>query len=67
VSIAFDQVVMVENGLGLGKAVEARASEVLKQKEFTVTVDLRDGMETAEVLTCDLSCDYVKINADYRT
>ena len=67
VSIAFDQVVMVENGLGLGKAVEARASEVLKQKEFTVTVDLRDGMETAEVLTCDLSYDYVKINADYRT
>ena len=67
VSIAFDEVVMVENGLGLGKEVEAAASEVLKQKEFTVTVDLRDGMETAEVFTCDFSYDYVKINADYRT
>ena len=67
VSIAFDEVVMVENGLGLGKVVEAQASEVLKKKEFTVTVDLRDGMEAAEVFTCDFSYDYVKINADYRT
>ena len=31
------------------------------------SVDLRDGMETAEVLTCDLTADYVKINADYRS
>ena len=67
VSIAFDEVVMVENGLGLGKEVEAQASEVLKKKEFTVTIDLRDGMEAAEVFTCDFSYDYVKINADYRT
>ena len=67
VSIAFDEVVIVENGLSLGKEVEAIASEVLQHKEFTVTVDLRDGMETAEVITCDLSYDYVKINADYRT
>jgi len=67
VSIAFDEVVMVENGLGLGKVVEAQASEVLKKKEFTVTIDLRDGMEAAEVFTCDFSYDYVKINADYRT
>jgi glutamate N-acetyltransferase/amino-acid N-acetyltransferase len=67
VSIAFDDVVMVDNGLGLGKEVEAAASEVLKHKEFTVTVDLRDGMETAEVLTCDFTYDYVKINADYRS
>ena len=67
VSIAFDDVVMVENGLGLGKEVEAAASEVLKHKKFTVTVDLRDGMETAEVLTCDFTYDYVKINADYRS
>jgi glutamate N-acetyltransferase/amino-acid N-acetyltransferase len=67
VSIAFDDVVMVENGLGLGKEVEAAASEILKHKEFTLTVDLRDGMETAEFLTCDFSYDYVKINADYRS
>jgi len=67
VSIAFDEVVIVENGLGLGKEVEALASEVLQHKEFTVTVDLRDGRKTSEVFTCDFSYDYVKINADYRT
>jgi glutamate N-acetyltransferase/amino-acid N-acetyltransferase len=67
VSIAFDEVVMVQDGCGLGKEVEARASDVLKQKQFTVTVDLRDGMECAEAFTCDFSYDYVKINADYRT
>jgi len=67
VSISFDDVVMIENGLGLGKEAEDRASEVLKHKEFTVTVDLHDGVEQAEVFTCDFSYDYVKINADYRT
>ncbi|WP_339138368.1 MAG: bifunctional glutamate N-acetyltransferase/amino-acid acetyltransferase ArgJ [Candidatus Electrothrix sp. GW3-4] len=67
VSIAFDHVVMVKNGLGCGKEAEKKASKVLQQKEFTVTVDLRDGSERAEVFTTDLTCDYVKINADYRS
>ena len=67
VSIAFDDVVMVENGLGCGKKAEEKASQVLQQKEFTVTVDLRDGSESAEVFTTDLTYDYVKINADYRS
>ncbi|MCI5161467.1 MAG: bifunctional glutamate N-acetyltransferase/amino-acid acetyltransferase ArgJ [Candidatus Electrothrix sp. AX5] len=67
VSIAFDDAVMVENGLGLGKEAEEKASQVLQQKEFTVTVDLRDGNESVEVFTTDLTCDYVNINADYRS
>jgi glutamate N-acetyltransferase/amino-acid N-acetyltransferase len=67
VCIAFDDAVMVENGLGCGKEAEEKAAEVLRQKEFTVTVDLRDGSENAEVFTTDLTCDYVNINADYRS
>lgn len=67
VSIAFDDVVLVENGLALGKSAEEKASKVLKQDEFTVTIDLNEGMEEAEVYTCDFSYDYVKINADYRS
>ncbi|RWX44170.1 glutamate N-acetyltransferase [Candidatus Electrothrix marina] len=67
VSIAFDDAVMVENGLGCGKEAEEKASKVLRQKEFTVTVDLLDGSERAEVFTTDLTCDYVNINADYRS
>lgn len=67
VDIAFGEVVIVKNGLGLGKDVEADATRVLKEKEITVTIDLYDGKACAEVLTCDFSLDYVKINADYRS
>jgi len=67
VAIAFDEALLVENGLCLGREAEAAASQVLKKKDFTVTVCLGQGQAAAEVLTCDLSCDYVKINADYRS
>jgi glutamate N-acetyltransferase/amino-acid N-acetyltransferase len=67
VTISFDDVVMVKDGLGLDAAQEARATEVLKQPEFTVTVDLALGDGRAYYYTSDLSYDYVKINADYRT
>jgi glutamate N-acetyltransferase/amino-acid N-acetyltransferase len=40
---------------------------VLKQKEFTVTVNLGLGSGTATVYTTDLSHEYININADYRT
>ncbi len=67
VSLFFDEIKMVENGVGLGPRAEAACSAVLKKDRFTVTVDLNDGLETAEVYTCDLSLDYVRINADYRS
>ncbi len=67
VSISFDDVLLVENGLALGKESEKAASLVMKNKKFTVTVNLNEGMEVAEVYTCDFSYDYVKINADYRS
>jgi glutamate N-acetyltransferase/amino-acid N-acetyltransferase len=63
----FDDVQMVRDGLFTAGDAEVRGSEVLRQKEFTVTVDLHLGTGTATVYTCDLSYDYVKINADYRT
>ncbi|XOF32417.1 MAG: bifunctional glutamate N-acetyltransferase/amino-acid acetyltransferase ArgJ [Candidatus Electrothrix sp. YB6] len=67
VSVSFDNVMMVENGMGCGAAAEEQASKVLRQKAFTVTVDLRYGAGSAEVFTTDLTCDYVRINADYRS
>ena len=67
VDIAFDGVVMVKEGLGQGKEREAEATKVLKQREFAVNIDLHQGNGTWEVYTCDLSIDYVKINADYRS
>lgn len=67
VDIAFDGVVMVREGLGQGRGVEAEATKVLKQREFTLNIDLHRGPAAWEVYTCDLSIDYVKINADYRS
>ena len=67
VSIQFDDVTMVSEGLGLGAEQEAKASEVLKKSEFTVTIDLALGAGSAYYYTSDLSYEYVRINADYRT
>jgi glutamate N-acetyltransferase/amino-acid N-acetyltransferase len=67
VDIAFDQIILVRDGLALGSEAEANATEVLKQKTFTVTVDLKTGQAESEVYTCDFSVDYIKINADYRS
>jgi glutamate N-acetyltransferase/amino-acid N-acetyltransferase len=67
VTISFDDIIMVDKGLGLGADAEQKASLVLKKEEFAVTIDLHDGNESATVFTCDFSYDYVKINADYRS
>ncbi len=63
----FDDVQMVKNGQGCGAQAEADATTVLKQEAFSVTLDLNLGPGTMEMLTCDFSLDYVKINADYRS
>jgi glutamate N-acetyltransferase/amino-acid N-acetyltransferase len=39
----------------------------MKQSEITVRVDLHRGTAQSVVWTCDLSHDYVSINADYRS
>jgi glutamate N-acetyltransferase / amino-acid N-acetyltransferase len=46
---------------------EEDGARVMKQSEITVRVDLHRGAAQATVWTCDLSYDYVKINADYRS
>ncbi|MDH3964270.1 MAG: bifunctional ornithine acetyltransferase/N-acetylglutamate synthase, partial [Deltaproteobacteria bacterium] len=34
---------------------------------FSITIDLGEGTAEESVYTCDLSIDYIKINADYRS
>ena len=46
---------------------EERATKLLSQPEVTVLVDMKMGSESATAWGCDLSYDYVKINADYRS
>jgi glutamate N-acetyltransferase/amino-acid N-acetyltransferase len=45
----------------------ADAGTAMKQQEFEVRLDLRLGKSSATILTCDLSYDYVRINAEYTT
>lgn len=46
---------------------EAKAKEILQEKEIILIVDLQQGDFASVVWTCDLSYDYVRINADYRS
>lgn len=46
---------------------EERGAAVMAREEIDVTVDLARGNSTATIYTCDLSHDYVSINADYRS
>jgi glutamate N-acetyltransferase/amino-acid N-acetyltransferase len=46
---------------------EEDGSAIMQNPEITVRVNLGRGSATATVYTCDLSYDYVKINADYRS
>jgi glutamate N-acetyltransferase/amino-acid N-acetyltransferase len=46
---------------------EDKAHEVLTQKEIKITVGLHQGEASASFWTCDLSREYVAINANYRT
>jgi glutamate N-acetyltransferase/amino-acid N-acetyltransferase len=67
VAISFDTIQMVKNGRGLGHEAETGVTAILKQPEFSVTIDLGLANGRVAMLTCDLSVDYVKINADYRS
>ena len=46
---------------------EARAKEILSQKEVVIAVDLHEGSDEAECWGCDLTAEYVHINGDYRS
>jgi glutamate N-acetyltransferase/amino-acid N-acetyltransferase len=63
--IYFGKIAIVKKGTSAGR--ESKAREVMKRKEFTIVINLNIGKASSKVLTCDLTDDYVKINASYRT
>jgi len=67
VAIWVDEIKIVEQGLGVAAEAEGLAQERMKGKEFSVTVDLGQGPFEDHILTCDLTHEYVSINADYRS
>ncbi|MEW6544143.1 MAG: bifunctional glutamate N-acetyltransferase/amino-acid acetyltransferase ArgJ [Nitrospirota bacterium] len=67
IALAFAGVPIVKQGVGLGQAAERRIERVIRRKEFTIAIDLGRGAATARLWTTDLSYEYVKINASYRS
>ncbi|MGN0507376.1 MAG: bifunctional glutamate N-acetyltransferase/amino-acid acetyltransferase ArgJ [Lachnospiraceae bacterium] len=57
---------LVENGMATDYSEET-ATKILSCKEVTAIADMKDGEATATAWGCDLTYDYVKINADYRS
>jgi len=67
IDVFFDTIPVVKKGMGVGSRLEEKAGRILKNKSFKVMVDLHQGKGAFSALTTDLSIDYVKINASYRS
>ncbi|MEW8135745.1 MAG: bifunctional glutamate N-acetyltransferase/amino-acid acetyltransferase ArgJ [Candidatus Thiodiazotropha endolucinida] len=67
VEIWLDDTCIVRNGGRAAEYTEQAGASVMSRDEFTIRVMLGRGDMLARVVTCDLSYDYVKINAEYRT
>ncbi len=67
ITIYLDDVCIVRDGGRADDYTEAAGQKVMDQNEITVRVVLGRGKASTRVWTCDLSYDYVRINAEYRT
>ncbi len=59
-------ITVYQNG-AVAEVDDDRAHDILSADEVTVLVDMHDGMHSAAAWGCDLTYDYVKINAEYRS
>ncbi len=67
IDLHLDDVLVARQGGRNPAYREEDGQRVMKQAEITVRVNLHRGAAQATVWTCDLSHDYVSINADYRS
>lgn len=67
VDIRFNDALLVSGGQFMGKVAESNAAEVMKNRAYTLCITIGRGEESYRLITSDLSIDYVKINADYRS
>ena len=57
---------MCKNGAGVDFSEEI-AKQILLEKEIEILVEMNSGSAASTAWGCDLTYDYVKINADYRS
>jgi glutamate N-acetyltransferase / amino-acid N-acetyltransferase len=67
IQVWLDDVQICKDGGAAEDYTEDAGVRVMSQSEITIRVDLGRGVAKDTVYTCDLSYDYVKINADYRS
>jgi glutamate N-acetyltransferase/amino-acid N-acetyltransferase len=67
IDVAIGEVEVVRGGTGVGGEAERAAHAVMRRGEYAIRVHLNHGRGHARHVTCDLTVDYVKVNADYRS
>ncbi|HZY63281.1 MAG TPA: bifunctional glutamate N-acetyltransferase/amino-acid acetyltransferase ArgJ [Edaphobacter sp.] len=67
VTIAIGMQPVYENGARSSRFDEAAAHAAMREREYTITIHLGQGEGECRFITCDLTQEYVRINADYST
>ncbi|MCE9580669.1 MAG: bifunctional glutamate N-acetyltransferase/amino-acid acetyltransferase ArgJ [Deltaproteobacteria bacterium] len=67
IEVAFDDVPIVAHSTAVPDLDDARAAAVMQKPAYTIAIDLHQGEHRGQYLACDLSHEYVSINADYRS
>ena len=67
IDVYIDDICIVNNGERSKTYNEDKAKEVMKQNEIILRINLRRGVFSEEIWTTDLSYEYIKINAEYRS
>ena len=66
---SFNDIILQEfnNGAPTKEALQSTLRKKMKSKNISIAIDLKSGIYSDEVYTCDLSYDYIRINAEYTT
>jgi glutamate N-acetyltransferase / amino-acid N-acetyltransferase len=67
IDIFLGEVQIVKGGVRAPDYREVQGQEVMNREEITVLIDLKSGSASRTIWTCDLTHEYIKINADYRS
>jgi glutamate N-acetyltransferase/amino-acid N-acetyltransferase len=67
IRLKIGNILVVEQGAPALNYQESDIKPLMEADKILVNIDLARGAESATIWTCDLSHDYVKINADYRS
>lgn len=67
VDIFINDIQIVAKGIGTGTDYEKKAAEIMKKEEYDLKINLNMGEFEDRITTCDLTHEYISINADYRS